>query len=285
MIIEITDKSWLGHADNLRDIVQWLADTRPTWPTKASVSNPANQSWDLNTDYAKAMQYARDGWDEGVRKLEALQSNDPTYLKPVKAYGVMGDHADIGRYVTGDPFNMVRRVKERVVKPAVTLVVNVVASAGVSANEMANYGSAMAVLVDRLESRGIRVELYGAITIDGLKRKFTFTWSIKQADQPLDMAAIAFSLAHPAMFRRLLFAVIERTERDMVHGGYGYPGTTEAGFSLVPDRTALYIQGVGQQFTKCTTMAAALDLAMKQINEASVKAGGERLAELEEEYV
>ena len=285
MLRDITEKETLLRADNLMDVVQYLSDTRPSWRQSSSkVKSGHGSDWDLGASYEESLRLARDGWDDGVRKLQSLISQVPTKLTPVAHYGVEGDHPDVGRYVSGHPYNMVRRVKERVPRGVVAIACNMVASASISANSIANFGAAICVLADRLENKMIRCELIGTIAIDrmGCDHKLTLAWQIKNPEDPLDLAAAAFSFGHPAMLRRLCFGVLERTPARYETDGYGSCGQATAESILQCPRDALVINGVGHNPGRCSTITAALEYAKDQINAAAVAAGGEPIAELEE---
>jgi hypothetical protein len=75
---------------------------------------------------------------------------------------------------------------------------------------MANFGVAVAQYVGQLERSGTRVELLGAICSEVSGTRVAHVWTVKRADQPFDLAVAAFSIGHPAMFRRIGFALRER---------------------------------------------------------------------------
>ena len=94
---------------------------------------------------------------------------------------------------------------------ALTLIVPVNALAGVSAQSMSNFGLGVAQYINQLETDGTRVCIIGAICSKVSGKRLTHTWTIKLADQPLDLAILSFAIGHPAMFRRLGFALRERS--------------------------------------------------------------------------
>lgn len=270
---------WRVQFESLSEMVDWTRATPRVWSQKSSSSEPATNSWDLGAGYVGALKLAQEGWEAGIKNIAALAMVVPNNTITTKEMSVAGDYPDVPRYLAGDPFNMVKRGKQRVPKPAMTIVVNTVASASVKAKAMANYGAAMVALVDRLESRGIRVELLGAVSYDNLQRgKATVAWTIKRAEDHLDLASIAFSLAHPACFRRLSFAAIERSPRELECWSYGVPGSIKASHLLDCPEDALCIDGVQHNPGACDTMPGALAFAKNQIN----KAAGEAIVELED---
>ena len=285
MIEELTGTTWARRFDSLHDMQGWLSDNRANWKADMSGRYRPEKNWDLNTDYRKAMGYARDGWEEGVRRLEELASGAPVESVRIKRYGVSGEFPDIGRYNAGDQMNMISRPKTVRVKEVMTLVINTAASCGVGANEMANFGAACYVLVDRLESRGIRCEVLGAqgVMLRGGFRG-VWSWTVKAAEDAVDLAALAFGLAHPAMFRRLGFACAERLPAVYECQNYGVPTNIRREELVIYEPKALIINGITVSAGSCATMAGALAFAAKQINEAAVAMGMGEIAELEEHY-
>lgn len=283
MLTELNEREALFHADNLLDVLSYLSDVRPRWNQRASRQSSYGSDWDLRTNYEQAVNMARYGWDEGVRKLQSLIAQVPTHLKPTKRYGVAGEHSDVGRFITGDPMNMVRRMKELKPRGTVTIVCNMVASCSIGAESIANFGAAVCVLVDRLESQQIRCELIGCIAIDdlGQRGKFTLAWGIKQSEDILDLAALAFSFGHPAMLRRLCFALMETLPAPWENSYYGVPAKASIQRILQCPRDALVINGVGHNPGRCNTITNALVYAKDQINQAALAAGGTEIAELE----
>lgn len=265
---------------SLAEVTHWLAHTPqgPNWTRRESVTAMASQSWDLGVGYQGALRLARDGWPEGIKKLSALAATVPNKMTYESRYDVAGERPDVARFLSGDPSNMIHRGKSQKPKRAITIGFNVAANCGITSTEMWNYGAAMVALVDRLESRHVRVELLGnwAITVSG--KRFGFAWTVKSAEDALDMGAVAFSLAHPAMMRRLGFAVMERSNLQ-TDPHYGIPDSTLRPTDFINiEQDALLIGGVGQANGACRTMKGALEFAKAAIN----RAAGDDIAELEE---
>lgn len=278
------DKQWTVQFDNLWEMSRWIDATPKVWNQKASRDNHG-ADWTLGHSYDDCLRMAREGWEEGIRSLSVLSASVPNGSRPVLSYSCAGDFPDVPRAVSGDPFNMVRRGKERSPKPTMTIVVNIRASCGVNGREIANYGAALVALTDRLENRGVRVELIGLIATnkcDGSHKRWAISWHIKRPEDPLDLAAVAFSFAHPGMFRRLGFAVMERSPKAMECWGYGMDGGIKPTDFVDLPEGALLIKGVDHNPGACRTMEGALKFATANINEAARALGGEDIAELEE---
>jgi hypothetical protein len=272
---------WAIQFDHLLEMTNWIKDTPPVWSDKSSRHEGRGMRWDLDAGYDGALRLASEGWPEGVQQLHALAATVPNNTLVTHEYGIAGERPDVPRYLAGDPLHMVHRGRTKVPKPTMTIALNIRVSAAVGAQEAANFGAAMCALVDRLESRRVRVELLGLMATNSTSRgskRWAMSWSIKRAEDPLDLSAVAFSYAHPAMFRRLGFAIMERSPRDMRCPGYGVDGGIKAADFVDLPEGALLIMGVDHNPGSCRTMAGALAFATTAINNAA----GEPIAELEE---
>lgn len=282
MLANETPKRWLRQFSDLPELVNFIHTTPRVWRKQSSRDESASRTWDLGAGYEGALRLADTGWEEGVKNLSALAATVPNNTIVTRSYGVAGELPDVPRYLAGDPFNMIHRGKAKVPKPTMTIALNVRASCAVGAQEMANFGAAICALVDRLESRRVRVELLGLVATNGPKR-FAISWGIKRPQDALDLSAVAFSYAHPAMFRRLGFAVMERSPMSAFSAHYGVDGGISPDDFLDLTPGALLINGVDHNPGACRTMAGAIEFAKKEINRAYRSLGHEEdMAELEE---
>lgn len=276
------DRRWRIQFDDLPDMVRYAQSAPKKWRMGASRTNSSSTSWDLGCGYEGALRLARDGWPEGIAKLSALAAVVPNNRTYVRSYDVAGEWADVPRAIVGNPFNMVRRGKVKTAKPVVSIVVDCMVSGATSASAIANYGAAVAALIDRLETRGVRVELLIGFAGNMNGGRLSVVWHAKRAQDHLDMNAVAFGLAHPAMFRRIGFAVYERSPPQMETSGYGSCSTLKAADVLDLPANALIIGGLGAGSGHgCASMDTALEYAKKQINAAAMLQYGEPLAALE----
>jgi hypothetical protein len=91
-------------------------------------------------------------------------------------------------------------------------------------------GAMVLALVDKLEAAGIRVQLDVMLICSAIGRNDTWHISVaaKGANERLQIDSLAFLLAHPSSFRRVMFSYME-THAEALRfgaggfGGYGYP--------------------------------------------------------------
>lgn len=246
MLIRDEGKLHVRMADNLMDAEAFIQTAPRIWPEKASSHERRSEQWDLNAGWDGALRLAREGWSEGARRVE-FEAAQVTQIgdRPHIAFDVAGEFPDVARFCAGEPLHMVRHKRDR--KPVVHLLVNVCCSASISAKSFAAYGGAVAALVDQLENSDHRVELdvVAANAHSGRGRSLC-GWKVKQASDPVDMAAIAFSIAHPAAFRRLVFAMWERLGRELFTYGYGsVTNLTREDAEVLDCPDAILLDGVG----------------------------------------
>lgn len=273
--------------DDLPDVVDYISREPRKWSQGDSQANYDwyDKSWTLGVDWQNALRMAREGWEEGIRKLHALAATVPNNTVTTREMSVAGEYPDVPRYLAGDPYNMVKRGKQRVPKPTMTIVSSIGANCNVTGQQIANFGAAVVALVDRLESRGVRCEIIGCWRSTGMRDSstFCFSWTVKRPEDHLDLSAVAFGLGHPAMLRRLGFAVMERSPKVAEVRHYGSSSGVIGKIDLIdiPDQ-ALYIGGVGSSGSACNTLEGAVEYAKASINRAYRALGYEDdIAELE----
>lgn len=214
MIERISAKQAKYRFDSLADVARYLETQAPRWPYRSSQRESYGQSWDLGTSYKEAWQLARGGWNEGAKRLQkALKAFRPKTPAPENKTDFYGHMPHVARYCAGAPDAMIRRVRTPQIGGGrvLTLYVPVNAVASVDAKHMANFGLGVAQYIYQLELEGVRVELWGVICSEVSGMRVSHTWLIKRASQPLDLAVVSFAIGHPAMFRRLGFALRERS--------------------------------------------------------------------------
>jgi hypothetical protein len=105
------------------------------------------------------------------------------------------------------------------------IVVDGFYSAGVRGNAVMRRGVEIAAIVDAFETRGIRCEVEHRLASLSSGDRWQCSIMLKQAHDPLNLDVLAFSLAHPAMYRRICFALQDAesvdTQRQYGIGAFG----------------------------------------------------------------
>lgn len=219
----------------------------------AAQTGPSEHSRDSGEEHffgcssmEEALAMARTGWPEGTTKakqlLERLNADNPTENVYSATYlDVSGSYVDIGEYVQGTPECMVQFREDSRAARFVRIVVCASYSCNFTVEQAIMRGVAIAALVDRFESMGIRCDIDSLVYVGNHSNpadRFSVTVPVKAATEPLNLDRVVFALAHPAYFRRLIFALMELQPAQFrnlygVRSGGGYGRIVE--FPKFPD--------------------------------------------------
>lgn len=169
--------------------------------------------------FDQAIDLAVRGWPAGRDKIGAIRVALDSFVRATVnsrvqsyRYDTTGIDFNMGRALEGEPECWYREEDDegsntRVVK----VMANLSVSASVSTRCMFMRGAALVAAIDILESLNIRVEAWfgwGVKRMDG--KHFEGHVKAKDAHQPLDIDMMAFTLANPSCFRRLVFSHLEQ---------------------------------------------------------------------------
>jgi hypothetical protein len=257
--------------ESLAEMGAWIERTPRTWACNDSVSAGAYTSWDLGAGYDSAVSMAKGGWMDGAqRSQKALEALKATVPEPRQRVDFVGFRPHVQRQIAGDIKCMVRKVKVRADNGkgrVVTLIVPVNATAWVGAEAMANFGVAVAQYVNQMERQRIRVEVIAAMTSKVSGWRVSACVRIKHASQPLDLAVMAFAIGHPAMFRRLGFAIRERCHAPM-DTGYGRTVATREDDVINAPQGAIVLNGMADADEHARTPADGVAYVTRTLDAA-----------------
>lgn len=214
---------------NIDAICDKLAEPLPAGSLNESRGKSASDRWDLSLGYDGAYDAYTGGWAEGARRAEELAATlapRPMGTRTALRRSVTGAFPNVGAHLAGAP-NAMYQVSRKAAqgRPYVHLYLPVSYAARVDANTAFDKGCAMVALIDALETAGCRV----AVTLtfaSALATRVVERYQVKGYGDRLDIDQIIFTAAHPAFFRRIVFALIERSphkvSRDSTRGGYGH---------------------------------------------------------------
>lgn len=219
--------------------------------TSRDSSNYRND-FTLTRNYEEAVTLARAGWPEGTKKALAMCHKIEDKLHnlvnlPTIQYDVTGEILDVGRYCGGEPEHwgtFYDNIREGKSTKYVHIVLSGFVSCGISTDSMIARGSAVAALVNVLELSGARVRISVTHALVGTDTYQIIT-RLKQYDEVLDLDRVTFALAHPAMYRRHIFSVMETLPDNWptkvgAYSYYSHPGApvTEQGDIYLPEMSA-----------------------------------------------
>ena len=230
----------------------------------------------MSLGYAGALTMAANGWLEGAQRAQReLRTITPANPAPAMVTDFYGHMPHVPRHCAGAPDCMIRHANPprfgegRVL----TLYVPLSADCYADARHMANYGLGVVQYVNQLESEGTRCEVWAVFTSHclGAKWRATESFKVKSAEQPLDLAVMAFAIGHPAAFRRLSFAANERLPRAAYTSNYGQAARATLADLIDPAHGAVILNGMTTASETARTPQSALEAITKEIETAIAK--------------
>lgn len=237
--------NWYDSMGEVVDTVKGL--TPATKDALGRQSVDGDKEWAGGT-WTECLKYAEYGWqadreliDGEVEKvLEQVADRLNTHMDNNfrEVYDVAGGYVDVARFLDGEPECMVEQFVEEAPKKGkvIKVLTNVAASSFIDEKVIRRRGRAVAIAVEVLYRLGFQMELWagesvkGYGEVDGKKLQTVEMVKVKEASDPLDWDAVMFSMAHPGMLRRIVFALNEArpTEERKAcgfqrSGGYGMP--------------------------------------------------------------
>jgi hypothetical protein len=215
--------------DSVAALASYADATPSIMPTSARSSRgEGRSSFSGVASWAEALQLARSGWPDGCAEIEALTAQifaavADRVLRSEVITDVCGEMIDMGSYCEGRPDCWLATHHSDELAcgtQTVTIVADVCASAGIGKDVIFTRGAALTALVAALELAGRPCEV---IVTANTKLAAEVRVLVKRAGEPLQLDALAFALAHPAMLRRMMFAVWETAPRSVLRECGIYP--------------------------------------------------------------
>ena len=168
-------------------------------------------------------------------------------------YDTSGHILDLGRYVAGEPDHWATPedlIADGLQSKLVRISFEICASAANTPKMLQARGATVAALAMILERLGFRTQIDIVCSVFSLgshnsawgkSNDLVFKFRVKELDNIFDVERLAFSMAHPAMFRRLMFgwmAWYSGKESRQFDGGLGRVANTPKEF-----RGDLHING------------------------------------------
>lgn len=253
--------------NSLTELAGFLDTHKRTWSLNSSKTTRPDKAWDLGVDYDKAWDLARNGWLEGAQQIrKALKLLPPATPRPINRNDFYGHMPNVPRFCAGAPDSMIRhgRRATKDMGRVLTIITPINALCFVNATHMSNFGTGLAHYIAELEASGTRVEVIAALAnnINGVR--VAHSWTVKKADQPLDLPVMAMSIGHPATFRRIGFALLEHTDVPQCPS-YGRTVPTELRDIINAPKGAFILNGMAKANEVARTPEAASEYIRKQL--------------------
>lgn len=246
----MTDNTVFMDYENIDQVLAHLDQPKPDGSGSDSRDTRAADSWDLGLGWKGAMAAYTGGWAEGAHRAYELSERlipRPIGKRTALSRSVTGAFPNVGAYLAGAPNSMYRVSKKQTgTRPYVHLYLPIGYSAFIRAETAFDKGCAMVALVDALETAGCRVKVTLLEMGMYVSQRMVMRFQVKDYGSKLDIDQIIFTAAHPAMLRRIIFALLERSPYAPVRqttrqGGYGRPVDAIEAVDTVPDGNAIRV--------------------------------------------
>lgn len=239
---EIGSQTYRYEFESWGEFLGYLQEPHTT-NSRAHESHDGSAGWAGTKDFDSALKLATEGWADGYAKIQKLTArfvdqlgSRIEVLEPV--YDVEGSGFDIGLLVEGVPEHWIRfetQLQEGAGQ-IVRIRLSASCSSAVSAETIFARGAVLAALVELLEIAGHRCEVYvnpidAASERKGAGLRLSSSVLFKAADQPLDMARLAFAYCNAATLRRFGFYLMEMAPPKyarLADMGYSYASDSPA---------------------------------------------------------
>ena len=194
--------------DSMSDYIKAITTHKNPMCNGGHSDRVGDQAWYGTRTFAEAVKLATEGWTECAERLNksynmVIKQQGDKYMKTFLSQA--GYQAIVPLYLNGCPNNMVNRKMEVKKQKVLTIVKSVGFRAEASVSEIEEESIKTLILVNMLEKKGYRVNLY---TLNGFRifyKKYYVRVKIKSANERLNISKVAFPLIHPSMLRRLNF--------------------------------------------------------------------------------
>lgn len=246
-----------------------------------SSRNKGNKGFYGTETFEEAMNFARNGWEEGRKKLIESNKQYEFYRKMERTPGdtvdMVGAFPIVPLYCADDPCHMAI-VKEDIKnkQKVITFYVDISAPCGISSNTLLNRGAAVHSVVNELETLGFSCDIIMTTSYEsssGRSNELMRTEvPVKTAGYGIEPDRLAFALIHPSFFRRVGFAIIEKANEKVagiIGPYYGNNSDLARNFfiSLAEHQRAVYLPpldyGTAKTFEKPSI--AGLDYVRERV--------------------
>lgn len=200
------------------------------------------------------------GDEKNARNIQAVQVNkigSVAYKKQITT-DVAGFAPCIPAYLSGRPRNMYAVRKKPVKTNIITLCVNVDVCKSITVAKATEAGAKILSLINTLEQRNIRVNLYvgGAATVKGQKTQLLV--KVKDAGAPLNIMRAAYCIVNPSFLRRHLFKWLETLPHTSKKFLRAYGGADKFTPGIIPEAKIIDIKDIIYHGMNIETLADEL---------------------------
>lgn len=154
-----------------------------------------------------------------ISKILGNISNKQKYVN--RTYGCV---PNVPAYLQGSPLNMINPEKTALNNKVINIFINIRVSGGTSGSKVTKIGSKYLAVIDILEKAGYRCNVYSGVA-NSSSTNCLLMVRVKTDKEPLNLKKICFTIASPAMQRRIKFRWMEVNDCRQDYTRCGYGGT------------------------------------------------------------
>lgn len=208
----------------------------------------SNASWIGTKSWEDCLGIVSNGWEDGRKQVDRYTKQySAVWSKffPQQDYGVETQKSEVGSiivvedYLTGQPDCMLdfhpdyKKQDKASGQKLQRIIVNCAVSSYMNIETIYQQGSLVAALINSMELSGFNVELVVVWNLEDSSwgrhgsSQLCYALTVKSFQQHIDTDRLAFSIAHPSMFRRFIFAAMEQEPDEWAtrfcNNSYGVP--------------------------------------------------------------
>lgn len=228
-----SSKVYINIFENINEVNQYVT----TRPQKSGRDNSSQEVGDKHWYGTNSFEEAVDILVHGDEELYNRTREEIKKLNLTKLLGNVSNRVkyenrqygcipNVPAYLNGSPLSMINPEKTELSQKVLNIFLNIRVGGGTEGDKVVKIGSKYLAVIDLLEKAGYRCNLYSGVANEKWESKCLFMVKVKTDREPFNLKKICFTIANPAMQRRIKFRWMEVNDgADFTNSGYG--GTTD----------------------------------------------------------
>lgn len=218
--------------NSLIELINFIDENEPYWQWYDMGSSLASEKDNFNFTGTKNLKEAKNlclkgnsgeiedyiAFNEELKNKFFLKSQKRNFVEDV-----YGSRLQVSKILTGNPRSMMRLIRNEPLK-YINIWVNCACNWNTDRQAITNRGIIISNMIKLLENNGYKVNLNFYFLAIECDEAIYIKVNIKNPGEKLDLSSTYFPMCHPSFLRRIIFAVMERTDaKKGWRDGYGCP--------------------------------------------------------------
>lgn len=222
-------KEYMYYFDSITDLYRYIVNNKKEIPAGASTLK--RDKFYGGISFKEALKRLLNGDEELAKDINNIKIDGVVAEKLTFKYinDIQGVVPNVPNFLMGLPQSMVRiqRTKIKSSQKILNLVFDISVSCMITKKEYMQVSKLFLDVIDKVEKMGYRCNLYIAAVSMSESERFmnTFLIKLKNSNEPFNRYKCSFVLGHMAMFRRIMFRLIELADENDInvkyYSGYG----------------------------------------------------------------